>query len=113
MAKKTKKVEVKDPQIDDIVVEETVVETPVVKRPMVEKSKPVELKPTHPEDGWEIKDRTYYLKNNKKPLSYSIRASGIYYFDESLGYERELKHTENQKTVFSFSTYSVPFLKTI
>ena len=52
------------------------------------------------EINWEIKDRTYVLKNGQTPLSKSIRASGIYYFDENLGYERELKHTSNQKTVF-------------
>ena len=51
-------------------------------------------------DSWEIKDRTYYLTNNKTPLSRSIKGSGIYYFDEDLGYERELKYTENQRTVF-------------
>jgi len=33
-------------------------------------------------------------------LSYSIRASNIYYFDEELGYERELKNTTNQRTCF-------------
>ena len=29
-----------------------------------------------------------------------IRSSDIYYFDEDLGYERELKYTKNQKTPF-------------
>tara|TARA_Y100000592_G_scaffold31773_2_gene50582 strand:- start:2169 stop:3008 length:840 start_codon:yes stop_codon:yes gene_type:complete len=54
-----------------------------------------EVKPT-----WEIKDRVYYLTRNKKPLSYSLRATGIYYFDEEKGYERELKNTSNQRTPF-------------
>ncbi len=49
---------------------------------------------------WEIKDRTYVLRNNLTPLSKSIKAAGIYYFDEELGYERELKYTSNQRTVF-------------
>jgi len=49
---------------------------------------------------WEIKDRTYVLKNGLTPLSKSIKAAGIYYFDEELGYERELKYTSNQRTVF-------------
>ena len=80
MAKKqeTKKVEVEEPQIK----EEIVVETPQVT------------------NKWEIKDRMYYLKGNKKPLSRSIRAQGIYWFDEEKGYERELKYTENQRTSF-------------
>ena len=49
---------------------------------------------------WEIKDRTYVLRNGLTPLSKSIKAAGIYYFDEELGYERELKYTSNQRTVF-------------
>ena len=61
--------------------------------------KPIE-KPKTKKDVWEIKDRQYYLLGNKTPLSYSIRTSNIYYFDEEKGYERELKHTSNQKTVF-------------
>ena len=34
------------------------------------------------------------------PLTYTIRSSNIYYFDEELGYERELKYCENQQTCF-------------
>jgi len=49
---------------------------------------------------WEVKDRTYYLTGKKRPLSYSIRSSGIYWFDEEKGYERELKNTSNQRTCF-------------
>ena len=51
-------------------------------------------------DTWEIKDRVYYLKGGKKPLSRSIKAAGIYYFDEEKGYEREMKYCQNQKTPF-------------
>ena len=91
MAKK--KVKVEEPQI-----EETVIETaPVVEQPkekiVIENTKPKK-------DKWEIKDRTYVLKNGLTPLSKSIKAAGIYYFDEELGYERELKYTSNQRTVF-------------
>jgi len=89
MAKK-QKIEVEStPQV----VEQPKVETPVVEQPKpkkVESKKPV----------WEIKDRVYYLKSKRKPLSYSIKATGIYYFDEEKGYERELKHTTNQRTSF-------------
>ena len=49
---------------------------------------------------WKIKDRVYFLRGNKKPLSYLIKASGIYWFDEEKGYERELKYCENQQTCF-------------
>ena len=49
---------------------------------------------------WEIKNRVYYLKNRRKPLSYILKSANIYYFDEEKGYERELKHTSNQRTSF-------------
>ena len=71
-----------------------------VKTPVVEKQPKKEEKTPHPEDGWVIKDRMYYLKNNKSPLSYLVRGSNIHYFDEEKGYERELKYTSNQRTCF-------------
>jgi len=91
MAKKqeTKKVEV-EPQV------ETMVET--ITREVVEEPKARErLKPSN---EWEIKDRMYLLKGGGKPLSRSLKAAGIYYFDEEKGYERELKYCQNQKTSF-------------
>ena len=90
MAKKTKK--------EKVVVKETprVVEQP--KETMVmETPKPKEKAKT---DTWEVKDRTYFLKSDKKPLSYTIKSANIYYFDEEKGYERELKYCSNQKTPF-------------
>ena len=36
----------------------------------------------------------------EKPLSRSIKAADIFYFDEEKGYERELKYCQNQKTPF-------------
>jgi len=74
------------------------VEVPVVETPVVETPKPKKVEPKKPE--WEIKDRIYYLKGNKKPLSRMIKATGIYYFDAEKGYERELKYCQNQKTSF-------------
>ena len=58
--------------------------------------KPVEKK----KNTWEIKDRIYRLKFNKSPLSKSIKAANVYWFDEEKGYERELKNTSNQRTPF-------------
>ena len=88
MTKKTKtKVEVEEPQVQ----EEVVVEAPqVVKQPKALPTK----------DSWEIKDRTYFIKGGKKPLSYIVKSANIYWFDEEKGYERELKYCENQKTCF-------------
>ena len=96
MAKKqeTKKVEVEEPQVQ----EEVMVETPpVVEQPKVKRKEPTYKKA---KDGWEIKDRLYKLKGNKRPLSRMIKSADIYYFDEEKGYERELKYCQNQKTVF-------------
>ena len=78
--------------------QKTEVEVPVVETPDVATPKPkkVEIKKT----TWEIKDRSYLLKNGKRPLSKSIKAAGVYWFDEQKGYERELKYCENQKTPF-------------
>jgi len=73
------------------VVEQTV-------KTVVAPPKPIVKKETKP--SWEIKDRIYWLNRNRKPLSYSIKSSGVYYFDEEKGYERELKYTKNQKTPF-------------
>ena len=85
MAKKKTKVEVKEtPQV---------VETPVVETPKVKKVEPAKPK-------WEIKDRVYYLKSNRKPISYSMKSSGIYWFDKEKAYERELKYCQNQRTPF-------------
>jgi len=65
----------------------------VVEQPKPKKVEPVEAK-------WEVKDRIYRLKGNKKPLSRSIRSANIHWFDEEKGYERELKYCQNQRTCF-------------
>jgi hypothetical protein len=94
MAKKTKKTEVETtPQV----VEQPKVETQVVEKP---KPKRVEKKNPILKDGWELKDRIYRLKGDKKPISRSIRSANIHWFDEEKGYEREIKYCQNQKTVF-------------
>ena len=98
MAKKTKKVEVEEPQIDDVVVEQPVVETVKPEpKPQPKKEQP---KSSNSDQDWEIKDRLYYLTKNRTPLTYLIRGSNIYWFDEDKGYERELKYTSNQRTCF-------------
>ena len=78
MAKKTKKVEVEEPQVQEEVVVET---APVVEQPKVRER-------VKPKNEWEIKDRLYTLRGGKKPLSRSIKSANIYYFDEEKGYER-------------------------
>jgi len=87
MAKKKQTTKVEEP-----VVEETV----VVEQPKVEAPKTK----AEPKDNWEIKDRVYYLKGRKKPLSHSIRSANLFWFDEEKGYEREIKYCQNQSTCF-------------
>jgi len=84
MAKKTKKTEVEEPQF-------TQEEVAVKPAPVVEKPKKKE---------WVIKDRLYKLKGSKKPLSFSIPTSNIYWFDEEAGHQRAIQYSKNQTTVF-------------
>jgi hypothetical protein len=96
-AKKTEMVEV-EPQIETM--EEVVTEffeDTVVAEP---KRKMVADIPKPKKDNWEIKDRMYYLKGSMKPLSRMVKSAGLYFFDEKLGYEREIKYCENQITSF-------------
>ena len=74
------------------------VEVPVVETPVVEAPKPKKTEPKKPD--WEVKDRVYYLTRHRTALSYSIKSSGLYFFDKEKGYEREIKYCENQRTPF-------------
>jgi hypothetical protein len=95
MAKKKETTKVEEPVVQKTVAVE---EQPVVKEQPKVKAFEVKTKPK--ENKWEIKDRFYYLKGDKKPLSKMIKSANIYWFDEEKGYERELKYCENQRTVF-------------
>lgn len=62
----------------------------------VKKQTPV--KPT-----WEIKDRLYTLKHDKKPLLYVLPSKHtsrkpLLWFDEEKGYNRELRYSTNQRS---------------
>ena len=50
--------------------------------------------------NWEIKDRTYVLKNGMSPLTYKIKSKGILWFDEDKQLNREIRYTSNQKSLF-------------
>jgi hypothetical protein len=86
-----KKKETKKEMVTEEVAE--VVEQPKI----VVKEKPL---PTPKKDTWEIKDRFYLLKGNDKPLSKLLKGTGLYWFDEEKGFERELKYCSNQRTCF-------------
>lgn len=81
------------PQVEEIVVEQEVVTAPKQK---VEK-------PVKPE--WEIKDRTYILKGNREPITYTIQSRhskkySLLYFDPEKKEQRELRYATNQASVF-------------
>ena len=59
------------------------------------------VKPAKPE--WEIKDRIYYLKGNKSPLTLTIpgrhtRKHALLYFDKITGKQREIRYATNQSS---------------
>jgi len=92
MAKKKKETMVEEPIVEQtVVIEEPMVQTPKIKK---------EIKPEIKKDKWEIKDRVYYLTGRKKPLTYYIRSTNLFWFDEEMAYEREIKYCENQRTCF-------------
>ena len=54
---------------------------------------------------WEIKDRTYLLKGNKMPLTFTIqsrhsRKYSLLYFDDKKGEQKELRYATNQNSPF-------------
>ena len=57
------------------------------------------VRPSNPE--WEIKDRVYYLKGSKNPLTLTIpgkhtRKHALLYFDLKTGKQREIRYATNQ-----------------
>lgn len=62
-------------------------------------------KKTPVKDSWVSKDRTYVLKGNKSPLTFTLASrhhgrTPLLYFDEALGYSRELRYATNQRSPF-------------
>ena len=74
----------------------------VAPQPVVAK-KVTAQEPTKP--TWEIKDRLYTLKSNKRPLVFTVPSMHtakrpLLWFDEEKGYQRELKYATNQRSPF-------------
>jgi hypothetical protein len=66
--------------------------------PQTVATKVAPVKPTKP--SWEIKDRTYFLKGDKSPLTLTIpgkhtRKHALLYFDEESGKQREIRYATN------------------
>ena len=77
---------------------ETIVE--VAPQEVVTKTPPKPAK-----NAWEIKDRIYYLKGKKSPLTLTIpsrhtKKHSLLYFDEKKGSQRELRYATNQDSPF-------------
>ena len=53
-----------------------------------------------PKKQTKFKDRLYELTINDTPITFILNSRGFLHFDEELGYEREVKYCENQKTIF-------------
>ena len=61
----------------------------------------VKTAPKPTKQSWEIKDRVYYLKGNKSPLTLTIpsrhtKKHSLLYFDEKTGKQREIRYATNQ-----------------
>jgi len=74
----------------EVAPQETIVQEVQVKK---------EVKPAKP--SWEIKDRVYYLRGKKNPITLTIpskhtKKHSLLYFDEKTGKQRELRYATNQ-----------------
>jgi hypothetical protein len=73
----------------------------------VAKNAPVQTKKpqTPAKPSWEIKDRIYYLKGNKNPLTLTIPSKhtqkhSLLYFDKQTGAQKEIRYATNQVSCF-------------
>ena len=78
----------------EVAPQETVVQEAPVKK---------EVKPAKP--SWEIKDRVYYLKGSKTPLTHTIPSRhtskhSLLYFDSNTGNQNEIRYATNQSSPF-------------
>ena len=80
-------------------------ELPVVEGQVIENiAQPIKVKPVK-KDSWEIKDRTYILKGDKEPLTFTIpskhtRRHPLLWFDQKAGEQRELRYATNMNSPF-------------
>ena len=85
--------------------EAAIEELPVVEGQVIENvAQPIKVKPVK-KDSWEIKDRTYILKGDKEPLTFTIpskhtRRHPLLWFDTSSNEQRELRYATNMNSPF-------------
>ena len=75
-----------------------------VEEVVVTAPEPVKAKPAK-KDSWEVKDRTYYLKGTKTPLTLTIpakhtRKHALLWFDIDKQKQRELRYATNMSSPF-------------
>jgi hypothetical protein len=109
MARPRKTYETSDSQSDNI--EETEIETQEVLNEdyeeTVEQPKAsAKVKPSvKKQDDWEIKDRQYFLTNNKSPLTYTLASKHnprhpLFWYDSEMRTQREIRYATNQQSCF-------------
>ena len=59
----------------------------------------------HPEDGWEVKDRTYFLLGDREPLTFTLKSRHtekypLLYFDPVKKEQRAIRYATNQASPF-------------
>ena len=79
---------------------------------------PKPIKNAQQKDGWAIKDRTYVLKGNKAPITYTLASkhhgrNPLMWFDEGKGLNRELRYASNQNSPFKDEQQGYSTLKHI
>ena len=72
-----------------------------------------EVKPAKP--SWEIKDRTYFLKGTKTPLTHTINSRHtakhpLLWFDEKTGEQHEIRYATNQTHMTVPTTFIKHFI---
>lgn len=72
----------------------------------------------HPEDGWEIKNRTYFLLGDKEPLTFTLKSRHtekypLLYFDPIKKEQRAIRYATNQASPFEDSQKGEATLKHI
>ena len=55
--------------------------------------------------NWDIKDRTYLLTSDNKPVTYKVNTSRITLFDKDKKEQRSIRYADNQKSLFADEQY--------
>ena len=61
---------------------------------------PVMVAPLKKDVKPQFEDKLYELTIGETPITYVLKTRGLLWFDKNLGYEREIKYCQNQKTIF-------------